>query len=176
MESELQSASFLLFLADFCPPAPLIPALVHRQLTFYCPAASDALGRSKTKKAITGRCDIAKTQNKRSERPVRRSRIAQALNVLQGQQLHPLEMQAQFLEMQVSYESMLNKLSMALTRLAKREQRDVERALDSIATEQVNGGPSAEAGQAAPYSSDKAALRRQVFGGRLFIGQGKEGE
>jgi hypothetical protein len=109
------------------------------------------------------------TQKKTSKRPQRRSRLIQALDVLRGQQLHPLEMQAQFVEMQVSYEGMLNKLSLALTRLAKREQRDVEKKMESIA-QKANGDPGPEIGQAFGYGTDKAALRRQVFGQKIFLG------
>jgi hypothetical protein len=113
--------------------------------------------------------ETAMTQTKSRKRTQRRSRLVQALDVLRGQQLHPLELQAQFLEIQVSYEGMLNKLSLALTRLAKREQRDVERKMASIAPPQ-NGDPRKEVGEAIAYGQDKAALRRHVFGQKVFLG------
>jgi hypothetical protein len=113
--------------------------------------------------------ETAMTQTKSRKRTQRRSRLVQALDVLRGQQLHPLELQAQFLEIQVSYEGMLNKLSLALTRLAKREQRDVERKMESIAPPK-NGDARKEIGEAVAYGADKAALRRHVFGQKVFLG------
>ena len=118
------------------------------------------------------------TQKKTAQRSVRRYKFLQAYDVLRGQQLHPLEMQAQFLEMQVSYEGMLNKLSLALTRLAKREQRDVNRAIEAIAPASENGQESPTIGPDAGYPESKDALRRRVFLTGSFVGgsQRQQGE
>lgn len=57
--------------------------------------------------------------------------------------------------MQIAYEEMFAKLSMALARLAKQQQREAKRRMEMLAQQDHQEGPT----------DIKSKLRRRAFGG-----------
>lgn len=85
-------------------------------------------------------------------RPMGRFRAA--VRVLRGQRLTPQQMQADFLEMQLAFDSIFDKLSTALSRLVKREKARAEEMASLLDQERAQSDPG-------PLDDmDKEALRR----------------
>jgi len=95
----------------------------------------------------------------------RHGRLRAAWGVLLGQQVTPVQMRAEWLEYQLAFDGIFDKLNTSLARIAKREQRVAAQRLDALAAETgtvQSQGPETNA-------EIKARLRRQVqaqrFGG-----------
>lgn len=95
----------------------------------------------------------------------RHGRIRAAWSVLLGQQVTPIQMRAEWLEYQLAFDGIFDKLNTSLARIAKREQRVVAKRLTELAADEqvvASQGPETNA-------DIKARLRRQVqaqrFGG-----------
>lgn len=94
--------------------------------------------------------------------------------VWRGEEITPPEIRAQWISYQIAFDSIFDKLSVSLARLAKREQRAVAARLETISNE-----PTPQRLPPGPASGDrKAALRARVFGtgGGIPNGQGQQVE
>ena len=99
------------------------------------------------------------------EKPIGRARAA--WSVLLGERTTPTQQRAEWLEYQLAFDGIFDKLNTSLARIAKREQRAVAAKLQAITDEGEQSitqpGPETNA-------DIKARLRRQVqaqrFGGK----------
>jgi len=87
-------------------------------------------------------------------------RFRNAVAVLFGRQLTPQQITAQWLEYQVAFDGIFDKLNVALARMAKRDSRAAERMAEVLA----QGAPEPDIRSVTPHDR-KAELRRRVFAG-----------
>jgi len=92
-----------------------------------------------------------------------RGRFKAAWSVWRGESITPPEIRAQWISYQIAFDSIFDKLSVSLARLAKREQRAIATRMETIANEPTTSGLQIGSGGA----DRKAELRARVFGGRF---------
>lgn len=92
-----------------------------------------------------------------------RGRIRAAWSVLMGQNVTPVQIRSEWLSYQIAFDGIFDKLSTALARLAKRDQREIQKKMELLANEPVNQGHPIQPGG----SDAKAQLRARVFGTRF---------
>jgi len=89
-----------------------------------------------------------------------RGRLRASWSVLRGEITTPSQIRNEWIEYQIAFDGIFDKLSTTMARIAKREQRRVKENLQVIAentvTETAQQGPET-------LASVKARLRQQVF-------------
>lgn len=102
------------------------------------------------------------------EKPTRDTQIPQigrlkaSWRVLRGEALTPPQVLAQWIEYQIVFDGILDKLSVSLARLAKRDIRELKKNLEVLTDGQTH---KAEEARPTTIKERKAALRRRAFGG-----------
>ncbi len=85
-----------------------------------------------------------------------RGRLRASWAVLRGELTTPPQIRAEWIEYQIAFDGILDKLNTALARIAKREQRDAARMMEAI-----GNGTQSEA-EKEPPGGHKAEIRRKV--------------
>jgi len=85
-------------------------------------------------------------------------RLRSAWNVLRGEMTTPTQLRAEWLEYQLAFDGIFDKLNTSLARIAKREQRAVAAKLQAITDE---GEPTTQRGPET-NADIKARLRQMV--------------
>jgi len=86
-------------------------------------------------------------------------RLRSAWNVLRGEMTTPTQLRAEWLEYQLAFDGIFDKLNTSLARIAKREQRAVAAKLQAITDE---GEPSTTPTGPETTADIKARLRQMV--------------
>jgi len=94
----------------------------------------------------------------------RQGRLRSAWNVLRGEMTTPTQLRAEWLEYQLAFDGIFDKLNTSLARIAKREQRAVAAKLQQITDE---GEPTALSTTPETTADIKARLRQLVASQRL---------
>lgn len=95
-------------------------------------------------------------------------RLLAAWRVLRGESLTPPQVMAQWIEYQLLFDGILDKLNTALARLAKRDQRTLAKQLEVLSHEPESAG---EASRPISLKERKAALRSRAFGSLAASGR-----
>lgn len=90
-------------------------------------------------------------------------RLRAAWNVLRGEMTTPAQLRSEWLEYQLAFDGIFDKLNTSMARIAKREQRALTKQLELIAAEpETNGATGPETN-----ADIKARLRHHVLAQRL---------
>jgi len=93
-------------------------------------------------------------------------RLRSAWNVLRGEMTTPTQLRAEWLEYQLAFDGIFDKLNTSLARIAKREQRAVAAKLQQITDE---GEPTTSTGP--ETNADIKARLRQMVSAQRYGGQ-----
>ena len=93
-------------------------------------------------------------------------RLRSAWNVLRGEMTTPTQLRAEWLEYQLAFDGIFDKLNTSLARIAKREQRAVAAKLQQITDE---GEPATSPGP--ETNADIKARLRQMVAAQRYGGQ-----
>jgi len=85
-------------------------------------------------------------------------RLRSAWNVLRGEMTTPTQLRAEWLEYQLAFDGIFDKLNTSLARIAKREQRAVQAKLQAI----TDGEEPTTSPAPVTIADVKARLRQQV--------------
>jgi hypothetical protein len=91
-----------------------------------------------------------------------RGRLRAAWSVIRGEITTPHQIRQEWIEYQIAFDGIFDKLSTTMARIAKREQRAVKAKLEALAEDANSTEPTRHAGPET-LADVKARLRRQVF-------------